>query len=496
LKGNLMDRIRAWGFHVHELPVGPFERADVDPSLPVHAPWLEASWREDAEAVSRILSTISSEPEAPGLIVDHYGLDAAWESRLRPMAGWIAAIDDLADRPHECDLLLDQNLFEDQERRYVGLVPPECRMLLGPRFSLLRGEFSGQKAALRRAFAGVRCVLVYFGGVDADDNTSKALQALSLAEWEGKRIEVVISGGHRRRREIEAHCSRHAAMTVHVDTDRMSALMAEADLALGAGGSSTWERCCLGLPCVAVCIADNQAGLMRVLDARGALIDLGRSEAVTARSLADSMLALAERPEGLLNMSQTASALVDGQGAERVAGALSGLPEAAVPGGRRGAAPEIRLRPARPGDAAIYFEWLNDGEARRNSFRTGRVGWQGHFAWFRSKLADSASRLFVLECRGRPAGQIRFDPGEAGFEIDFSVAPADRGRGLGSELLRRGTEALLAGAGGPVTFIGRVKEGNAASAKAFLRAGFESVDLKPKEGEPCLVFRKAISARS
>src|SRR5690606_10329914 len=217
-----------------------------------------------------------------GLIVDHYALDASWESRVSPLTGWLAVLDDLADRPHECDILLDQNLHAAPESRYRGLVPEKCRLLLGPSYALLREEFAAARSRLGRNAGGIRRILVYFGGNDYVDNTLKALEALGMAGLGQVPVDVVIHGDHAGRSGIERHCASHKAATLHTHVEKMSELMIKADLAIGAGGTTSWERCCLGLPCLAVCVAENQTEVLDSLQGAGALIRLGRIGEVTA----------------------------------------------------------------------------------------------------------------------------------------------------------------------------------------------------------------------
>src|SRR5688500_16006706 len=179
------------------------------------------------------------------LVVDHYAFNADWESMLRPAVRRILVIDDLADRAHDCDVLLDQNLFADAAKRYAGKVPDRCILLLGPRYALLRAEFARLRETAVPRSGAVRRVLVSFGGVDQAGHTRRAVHALADLHIDGLQVEVVIGTQHPQRDEVVTDCGKFG-FACHVEAWRIAEMMAAADLSVGAGGSTTWERCCLG----------------------------------------------------------------------------------------------------------------------------------------------------------------------------------------------------------------------------------------------------------
>ncbi|RPH61961.1 MAG: UDP-2,4-diacetamido-2,4,6-trideoxy-beta-L-altropyranose hydrolase, partial [Burkholderiales bacterium] len=220
-------------------------------AAPAHAAWLDATQGDDAEAT---LAVLAGGGDRDWLVVDHYALDARWESRLRARANRILAIDDLADRRHDCDALLDQNFYADMHGRYRGLVPDGCAMLLGPRYALLRPEFAAARAVLGIRGEAVRRVLVFFGGVDARNLTGAALDALDAIGTDLE-VDVVIGATHPQHDAIVARCAARARTTCHVQASNMAELIAAADIGVGAAGVATWERCALGLPALAVAVA-------------------------------------------------------------------------------------------------------------------------------------------------------------------------------------------------------------------------------------------------
>lgn len=312
--GNLIALIRQKGYNVATLPKKS-ENFISSPDGVAHSAWLEAPWKQDA------IDTITAlEGNTPAwLIVDHYALDHRWEERLRPHVDRIMVIDDLADRPHDCDLLLDQNLYPDMVTRYKNLVPDECRILIGPGHALLRPEFATARKSLRKRDGTIQRILVFFGGTDPSNETEKTLKALSSVTDRCFSVDVVVGGGNINKEQIRDYCSASNGFSFHCQVDNMAELMAEADLAIGAGGTTTWERCAVGLPSLVIAVADNQIGIGRSADKAGAVCYLGEAENITEQELLRSIHAISADQNNIRHMTQLAMQLVDVKGTERVA---------------------------------------------------------------------------------------------------------------------------------------------------------------------------------
>jgi UDP-2,4-diacetamido-2,4,6-trideoxy-beta-L-altropyranose hydrolase len=278
-----------------------------------HAHWLGCSQEQDAQATQHALA----DRQWDWLIVDHYALDAHWESELRGSAKRIMVIDDIADRQHDCDLLLDQNYYPDMQTRYTGKVPAGCEMLLGPRYALLREEFRKLREHTRPRTGPVRKILVFFGGVDAANCTVQAIEALAETDLSGIRVDVVIGAQHPCVEQIQAACAG-LGYVCHVQTTRMAELMAASDLAIGAGGATSWERCCLGLPALLVSLAENQVDIAKALDSIGACIYIGTKEVANSLTIRRAITALMGGHAQLAAISGQAFSLVDGMGLDRV----------------------------------------------------------------------------------------------------------------------------------------------------------------------------------
>ena len=274
--------------------------------------WLGTSQSADSCECISILKKF----ECDLLVVDHYSLDAYWEGRMRPFAKKIMVIDDLADRPHNCDFLLDQNYYIDMDSRYKDKVSIGCSLLLGPKFALLRSEFSQMhRHILPRT--SVRNILVSLGGVDANNFTVVVLQAIAKFGTEKFNVDVVIGAEHPMPEAIFAISKKHK-FNIHVQTGEMAQLMARADLAIGASGATTWERCCLGLPSLVVSLADNQTQIARDIHSYGAAIYIGPEDVVSVEVIFKEISTLIDNPHKVLQLSNVAYALVDGMGVARV----------------------------------------------------------------------------------------------------------------------------------------------------------------------------------
>jgi len=448
--GHLIDRIEDDGF-----AVSPLTAPDPDDTS-----WLGAS--VEADAAKTIAALDGWRPD--WLVVDHYALGADWERAIRPHVGAVLAVDDLADRAHDCDVLLDQNHHPEAEGRYAGLVPQTCRLLCGPWFALLRPEY----ATMRRLLDGPRTgpvarVLVFYGGSDPTNETARALRVLSELPFSALAVDVVMGANHPDRTGIAALVAARPNTTLHGPRPHLADLMARADLALGAGGATTWERCCLGLATIATTTAENQTDQMMRMAEAGALLSVGASATVTDAVLSKTLSTLLGQADGPARLSDAAFQVTDGTGAARVA-------EVLCPGGDSA----LRLRAASQVDAVVYFRWLNDPETRRQAFQAAPVAWADHAAWFDAALKTSARALKVVETpAGVPVGQVRFDgiAEDAGI-VSFGLDPVFRGRGWGTRLLDLARESW-AGAGHRGPLHGFVKPANTASLKAFRRAGFQ-----------------------
>lgn len=320
LTGNLLHLAEQKGYTVHRIPF-PSNRLTKPQGNLSHAGLLEVDWQKDAEETKRILQRYDQPVD--WLIVDHYAVDGRWESQMRPFTRKIMVIDDVADRPHDCDVLLDQNLYQDMDIRYDGLVPASCRKLLGPTFALLRPEFVEAQKKVRSRDGSIKRILVFFGGSDPTNETEKTLAAIRLLNRPEILVDVVVGISNQRKDIISALCSSLPNTRYYCQIDNIAEMLNNTDMVIGAGGATTWERCCLAVPTIVISVADNQINISKAAASAGAILYLGSSDSVTADELADQVRSIMREPDRLRELSRQAMYLVDGYGAERVVSALS-----------------------------------------------------------------------------------------------------------------------------------------------------------------------------
>ncbi|MBX7199603.1 MAG: UDP-2,4-diacetamido-2,4,6-trideoxy-beta-L-altropyranose hydrolase [Rhodospirillaceae bacterium] len=451
--GNMLAALRAEGWTVRALPAAI------------------AGENADSDATAAALAG----ENADWLIVDHYGLGVDWQKHMRPHAERIMAIDDMANRRHDCDLLMDQNFSLNPAARYQGLVPATAQLCLGPRYALLGGDYAA--LPYRPAVAQpVKRILVSFGGADLADMTGRALAALSAPEFDGIQVDLVAGPSYPHRARLETAAARRAGTTVLGPQPTLAGLLGAADVAIGAGGGTTWERARAGAPAVVITLADNQVPATRDLAAAGALIYAGAAENLSADALRDRLRGLLADPDARQRMTEAGQRMVDGRGAQRIAEVLLPSTDDA-----------LVLRPARADDRGFYFDLANEPDVRRQSFSTGPIPWPNHCAWFAGKLADPRVRLFVLEAQGLPVGQIRFDRDTGGAAtLSYSLESFARGRGWGKKLVALGVETLRREGSVPIT--AEVRPENTASRRVFDSLGFV---LRPGSPDGRLVYTLA-----
>ncbi len=425
---------------VPELIAGGFETRALKPSA-----------LRDAEELRR------SAPEGCDLlVVDHYGLDRAYESAARKFARHVLAIDDLADRDHDCDALMDATAGRNAGD-YAAHVPAHADLLLGPAYAPLRPEFAIMRARRTTHPRDHRRMLINFGGTDPDDETGSVLAALSnMSLPDDLHIDVVLGHGARHAARVTARISAMPdRFQLHLDAPDMVSLLAASDIAIGAGGVSALERCCLGLPSILVVIADNQRLVAASLAKAGAT-----RIATGGKDAAYQALALLEDRPAQRAMAAVAASLCDGRGAARIAAWID--PEHAKDG-----AP-VRLRPVTADDEAVTFGWQVQPETRRFA-RDARVPTrEEHRAWFAARRIHPDCLYNIVLHGDDPAGTIRLDRRDgAGWEVSIGIDAARHGIGLGRAAL-----ALARRLVPEAPLLAQILPGNDTSRALFTRAGY------------------------
>jgi UDP-2,4-diacetamido-2,4,6-trideoxy-beta-L-altropyranose hydrolase len=461
-------------------------------------PWLQSLNAEAAQA-DNTQTNPSGIRQIDWCIYDNYGLAADFVDVIKPCCRQVMAIDDLANRQHPVDLLLDQNAVVGMENRYQPWVNASCPQLLGPKYALLRPEFYPSSAQVTeqtpstRSLQQVQRILVSIGGSDTVGLTEKVCSLIfSQQAYDAIALDVVVGSAYDKIAELTALIASRANSQLFIQTNDMATLMRQADLAIGAGGSSQWERALTHLPSIVVAVADNQQPGCEYLQQFGAIKYLGRVEQVTDEALLTALAELirnkdlrqnlAERAYALMEMNDNHASLaaitVNQSGAEKVARQLHFLSTLS----------SLKLRQAEAQDAELLFTWANDPYVRAMAFSKAPIAWATHLAWFEQKYQDANTDIWICEQFGQAVGQCRLNAvAPAIGEIHLNLNPACRGMGLAAAMISKACQASMARHHWHEIHA-VVKLSNQASLRAFIRAGFQPTRQEHCYGEECQWF--------
>jgi UDP-2,4-diacetamido-2,4,6-trideoxy-beta-L-altropyranose hydrolase len=412
---------------------------------------------------------------ADWIVLDGYHLLDPYELALRERGARIVAFDDYGHARHEhADLVVNANAYaaEDEYRRRGTT----CELMLGGRYVPLRREFERFRSWEREQRDRATRVLVALGGSDPENRTREVLGAL-VDLGEGVEAIVVAGASNVHRASLEKDV-RELPIRVDLRSDvrEVSELMAWADLGVGAGGTSSWERAFMELPSAVVVLADNQERVAESVEALGLGVRVGRG-ADLRRAVAAALRGLAADPRARREMGRRGREQVDGEGCDRLVQRLRG--------------DALRLREVRAADRELLFEWANEEGARRASIATDPIPWDRHVEWFAERLRDPHCHFFLgLDAADVPIGVVRFDAEGEGAEISVSLAKPWRGRGLGTALIRAATQRVFSRTG--VRSVDAfIEPDTTSSLAAFAAAGFAPAGERRLRGARLLRYRKA-----
>lgn len=394
---------------------GPIEFADSS----AHAAWLGVPWERDRDESAAVLAALGP---VDLMIVDHYGLDDRWERALAPYAARIVVVDDLADRAHACAILVDHTVGR-RPSAYLRLVQPGTMVLAGPRYAPLAPGFAAARRNHVRPITLPCHLLISFGAVDLAGCSIIALAAaMRLPESLARRISVLVTDLSPHRDALRALAGLDDRVSLAVNVRDMPGFLSDVDVALGAGGISSIERCALGIPQLIVEVAANQRENARGLAAAGAarFLNPGGGK-VEAAAMATAIATFLEDEGSLGVMAERARSLVDGEGTEVIVGYAT--------------APIIRIRPARAEDAALLLEWRNDDHTRAMSIEQAEVDPGAHRRWLESVIACEHRMLLLAEIADRAVGTVRFDAGKDTARVSIALDPKCRGKRLAKLVL-------------------------------------------------------------
>ena len=315
LPGNIINVIEGMSFKVFKLPDFTNKLNRVEYKEKYHQ-WMINEKRISVKETEKFL--LRMQKEIDWFVIDHYALDKELESFIKPYVGNVMVIDDLANRKHDCDLLLDQNLYMNLETRYQNLVSENTYQMLGPKYVLLRDEFLNARKNVTIRKLPIQNILVFFGGADATNETAKALEAIKMLDAECFKAKIILGTSNNNFETVQKRCENNSNIKIFQSINNMSKMIGWADLCIGGGGTHTWERCCLGLPSLTVAIVEHQIEVARILDNMLISKYLGFYKSITHKRIVSEIKELAKSQKQFSEMSSRSMALVDGKGCERV----------------------------------------------------------------------------------------------------------------------------------------------------------------------------------
>lgn len=402
------------------------------------------------------------------LIVDGYHFNSAYQKEIKSGKAKLLFLDDHGHAsPYVADVVLNQNVFAGASTYHDR--EPHTQLLLGPKYCLLRCEFASWRNWKREIAAVGHRVLVTMGGADPQNFTGNVIRSLASVP-EDLDVAVVVGAGNERLNHLESLAAASPKkIKIYANVSNMAELMAWADVAISAAGTTAWEICAMGLPAILVDLAENQAAIARELARSGCAIHIGSADQISSDELASRLALLLHSEVERSFLSSRCRTVVDGYGALRVVSVME--PKS------------LHLRPATENDSRLLWEWANDSQVRAASFSSEPISWNSHTEWFAQKLQQQSCQIWIAELNeNQPVGQVRVDGKNSEEpEIHISVAKAWRGHGLASQLIRQATQSFLLSAHS-TRLHAYIKADNMASLKAFEKEGFRQTDVRRVRG--------------
>lgn len=470
IEGNLIEKIEK-DFRVIKLKNMKIKKTGKLKGRKLYEKWLTCTQAEDAKECIELLKA-EKKNEIETIIVDHYGLDQHWEERVineirkYNKKANLVVLDDLADRKHCADILIDQGYHGNKtKKRYKQLTNTKCRNLLGPKYALLGREYAtANKFLVRRG--KLKRIMVYFGGEDNIGLTYKAINQLLSAKITDIEYHVIINKNNKDKKRIQGLKMKNNNLILYSNIESLMSIMLRCDLLIGACGGTHLERSCLQLPSIVIPIAENQKEI--AILAKKPFVDV-----ITIKEFEKGYIKkIIKNYKKMGTEMKTDQKLTDGYGVCRVAICIAGI------------IGKPKLREAIDKDESILLEWANEKMVRAQSFNKKRIGVEEHKKWMKETL-ERENRLQYIMCDedNYSFGQIRFDRNKGGkiATVDISIAYEARGRGIGKLLINLGLKKVREQWGENVVIQALVKANNTASNRVFEYTGFIKTNRRTKE---------------
>lgn len=418
--------------------------------------WLGLNWKDDANQTINALKGYKID----WLIIDHYGIGREWEKKLRTYTQNIIVIDDLANRNHDCDILIDQNLIANFKNRYKNLLPNHCNTFLGPSFAILQNKYKDLHLVAQPRKNITKNILIYFGGTDQIRLIEMTLSSFYRLNRDDINLDIVISSKNSEISKIQKLIKNNKNIRIKKNLKSLAPLMLKADLAIGACGTTTWERCCLGLPSIVITIAEHQKLIAKELQKRQLIKWLGHHDSIKASSIYKALLSLIDQSQE--KWSKECMLVTDGSGSEKIASIIA-----------LNSKTKLFIRSATINDEDLLLHWANDNLVRSNGFNSKIITKKIHSDWFKFRLNNPGiCKIYILETNEKaPIGQVRFEKIDNRWYINYSLASFARGKKISSNLLDIAIKKFKKN--NKNQLIAEVKEDNLSSRKVFEKIGFK-----------------------
>ena len=395
------------------------------------------------------------------LIIDNYSIDEVWENEIKKLIPKIVVIDDLANRNHKCDFLIDQNYISNHEDRYKNLVPKETIQLLSSKYAIIKDKIRKNKSLCTPNFKIPSKLFICFGAIDTRGYTLATLRALTKISHKFELISIFTSIKNTSLKDITYQSSLITNCKIYTDNNLLPDLLSSSDIAIGAGGTMSWERAFLGIPSLVFGIADNQTKVLEALIKNGIVIGESSSKFPDDEKIKNWLEVIISNPKLLEGLSERSRKIIDGYGCDRICEEL--FPE------------EIKFRYAIDKDSKNIFEWRNLPKIRKISKKKDKIDFYDHQKWFKNCLHNPNSILLIAESGQSAIGVIRFDLEDKEAEISIYKIPSNK-KILG--LVNKSTSWFFENYPEIETITANIIPNNVKSCEAFFSAGYKQLNFK------------------
>jgi len=427
--------------------------------------WLPVTELEDAADTQSIVEKHMN----VRLIVDHYSLGFAWEKALKAMVLEIIVIDDLRGRRHYCDYFINPSIIEFDNSTFQDTLPAACTQILGPKYSLLDPSYSALNIVRRNNQpADVKNIFISFGGIDRDGWTCKILEILSLDKFKHYNLEIVVGGGFDSLDHLKVLAAARGRVKIHYQISNVQDVISKCDIAIGAGGTMSWERLCLGVPSVILGIAENQYEMVNELLAKGLCVGTAAAQNASQDYVLFLIRYLIDNLSLRQAISDNGKQYIDGKGLQRVVNILS--------------VAFFKFRDVSMKDAESIFQWRNhESVASVSTTRNTSFDFQDHLIWLKSTLKDKNKILVIAEVNGAPAGVCRFDLLDSTAVISIYSVPNDKKYG---GLIKAASSWFFANFPKIQHIRAKVLADNGSSQRSFVNANYQPTSIHYKLDAP------------